>query len=238
MVNKNTIKIFIYLTVFSVAMGYLESAVVIYLRKIYYPEGFNFPLKAIDQHTAMVEIFREAATLTMLAVAGFLAGRTRTERFGFFLFCFGIWDIFFYVFLKLFIGWPESLLTWDILFLIPVTWVGPVIAPVINSLTMIALAVFISYFTDKNIPTRIKKPEWVLLILGSMVVIISYTFDYLSFMFKRFSLSDFFDPSRQSEILENATGYIPQAFPWWIFIAGELFLIFAIYTFIQRNRRT
>jgi len=238
MVKKNTIKIFIYLTVFSVAMGYLESAVVIYLRKIYYPEGFVFPLKAIDQHTAMVEIIREAATLIMLAVAGFLAGRTRTERFGFFLYCFGVWDIFFYVFLKLFIGWPESLLTWDILFLIPVTWVGPVIAPVINSLTMIALAVFISYFTDKNIPTRIKKPEWVLLILGSMVVIISYTFDYLNFMLKRFSLSDFFDPSMQSEILENASGYIPQSFPWWIFITGEIFLIFAIYTFIQRNRRT
>jgi hypothetical protein len=226
MVNKNTIKIFIYLTVFSVAMGYLESAVVIYLRKIYY-----------DQHTAIVEIIREAATVIMLAVAGFLAGRTRTERFGFFLFCFGIWDIFFYVFLKLFIGWPESLLTWDILFLIPVTWVGPVIAPVINSLTMIALAVFISYFTDKNIPTRIKKPEWVLLILGSMVVIISYTFDYLSFMFKRFNLSDFFDPSRQSEILENAAGYIPQSFPWWIFIVGEIFLIGAICTFVIKNKK-
>ncbi len=237
MVNKNTIKILIYLTVFSVAMGYLESAVVIYLRKIFYPEGFVFPLKAIDQHTAMVEIIREAATVIMLAVAGFLAGRTRTERFGFFLFCFGIWDIFFYVFLKLFIGWPESLLTWDILFLIPVTWVGPVIAPVINSLTMIALAVFISYFTDKNIPTRIKKPEWVLLILGSLVVIISYTFDYLSFMFKRFNLSDFFDPSVQSEILENATGYIPQAFPWWIFIVGEIFLIGAICTFVIKNKK-
>jgi hypothetical protein len=235
MVNKNTIKIFIYLTVFSVAMGYLESAVVIYLRKIYYPEGFVFPLNAIDQHTAMVEIFREAATVIMLAVAGFLAGRTRTERFGFFLYCFGIWDIFFYVFLKLFTGWPELLLTWDILFLIPVTWVGPVIAPVINSLTMIALAVFISYFTDKNIPTRIKKPEWVLLILGSLVVIISYTFDYLNFMFNRFNLSDFFDPSRQSEILENASGYIPQAFPWWIFIAGELILLLAIYKFYTRQ---
>ena len=238
MVNKNTIKIFIYLSIFSLAMGYLESAVVIYLRKIYYPEGFVFPLKAIDQHTAIVEIFREAATLIMLAVAGFLAGRTRTERFGFFLYCFGIWDIFFYVFLKLLIGWPESLLTWDILFLIPVTWVGPVIAPVINSLTMLALAVFISYFTDKNIPTSIKKPEWVLLILGSLVVIISYTFDYLNFMLKRFDLSDFFDPSRQSDILKNATGYIPQAFPWWIFIAGELILLLAIYRFYARQRKS
>ena len=238
MLNKNTIRTIIYLTVFSIAMGYLESAVVVYLRMIFYPEGFTFPLKAIDQHTAIVEIFREAATLIMLAGAGIIAGRTRIEKFGFFLYCFAIWDIFYYVFLKLLISWPESMLTWDILFLIPVTWVGPVIAPVINSLTMIALALFISYFTDKNLSVRIKKSEWLLLIMGSLVTIISYTFDYLSFMLRRFSLSDFFDPSKQSEILENATGYIPQSFPWWIFIAGELILIFAIYTFIQRNRRT
>jgi hypothetical protein len=237
MYDKKTVKVFIYLAIFSIAMGYLESAVVVYLRMIFYPEGFAFPLKAIDQHTAVVEIFREAATLIMLAGAGILAGRTRTEKFGFFLYCFAIWDIFYYVFLKLLIGWPESMLTWDILFLIPVTWVGPVIAPVINSLTMIALALFISYFTDKNLSVRIKKSEWLLLILGSLVTIISYTFDYLSFMLKRFNLSDFFDPSMQSEILENATGYIPQSFSWWIFIAGELVLLSAIYRFYVRQRK-
>jgi membrane protein implicated in regulation of membrane protease activity len=53
---------------------------------------------------------------------------------------FAIWDIFYYIFLWLLIGWPESFFTWDILFLLPVTWVGPVLAPVINSLTMIVLA--------------------------------------------------------------------------------------------------
>jgi hypothetical protein len=237
MYNKKTVKVLIYLAIFSIAMGYLESAVVVYLRKIFYPEGFAFPLKSIDQHTAVVEILREAATLIMLAGTGIMAGRTRTEKFGFFLFCFALWDIFYYVFLKLLIGWPESLLTWDILFLIPVTWVGPVIAPVINSLTMIALAVFISYFTDKNISTKIKKPEWILLILGSLVTILAYTFDYINFMLRRFRLSDFFDPSMQSEILENAVGYIPQIFPWWIFIAGEAVLLFSVYLFFSRNRK-
>ena len=237
MLIKNTIRTIIYLTVFSIAMGYLESAVVVYLRMIFYPEGFTFPLKAIDQQTAVVEILREAATLIMLAGAGIISGRTRTEKFGFFLYCFAVWDIFYYVFLKLLIGWPESLLTWDILFLIPVTWVGPVIAPVINSITMIVLAVIISYFTDKNLSIMIKKPEWLLLILGSLVTIISYTYDYMNFMLKRFNLSDFFDPLMQSDILENATGYIPQSFPWWIFIAGELILLFAIYRFYARQRK-
>lgn len=237
MYNKKTVQIFIYLTAFSIAMGYLESAVVVYLRMIFYPEGFSFPLKAIDQHTAVVEILREAATLIMLAGAGIIAGRTRTEKFGFFLYCFAVWDIVYYVFLKLLIVWPESLLTWDILFLIPVTWVGPVVAPVINSLTMIALAGLISYFTDKKLSLKINKPEWLLLILGSLVTIISYTYDYMNFMLNRFNLTDFFDPSMQSEMLENATGYIPQSFPWWIFIAGELILLSAIYRFYARQRK-
>jgi hypothetical protein len=38
------IKTIIWLAVFSMAMGYLESAVVVYLRKLYYPDGFKFPL--------------------------------------------------------------------------------------------------------------------------------------------------------------------------------------------------
>jgi hypothetical protein len=233
MYTKNTLKKFIYLTIFSIAMGYLESAVVVYLRMIFYPEGFTFPLKAIDQHTAVVEILREAATLIMLAGAGIITGRTRTEKFGFFLFCFAVWDIFYYVFLKLLIGWPDTLMTWDILFLIPVTWVGPVIATVINSLTMIGLAGLISYFTDKNLSIKIKKPEWLLLILGSLVTIISYTFDYLNFMLRHFNVYDFFDPSMQSELLENATGYIPQQFPWWIFIIGEGILLVSVFIFFN-----
>ncbi len=236
MYHKNTTKIFIFLAIFSIAMGYLESAVVVYLRMIYYPEGFEFPLKAINEHTAIVEILREAATLIMLVTAGIMVGRTRTERFGFFLYCFAVWDIFYYVSLKLLIGWPESLLTWDILFLIPVTWVGPVIAPVINSLTMILLALFISYFTDKNISTKIKTREWALLIIGSLVLIISYTLDYVNFMLKTFNFSDFLDLSQQSALLKIAGGYIPQSYPWLIFIAGEILLVFSIISFIVRNR--
>ena len=36
------------LLLYAVAMGYLEAAVVVYLRAIYYPEGFSFPLKPMD----------------------------------------------------------------------------------------------------------------------------------------------------------------------------------------------
>ena len=61
----------------------------------------------------------------MLLAVAYIAGGNGPQRFGYFLLSFGIWDVFYYVFLKVLIGWPESLLTWDVLFLIPLTWVGP-----------------------------------------------------------------------------------------------------------------
>ncbi|MBL7104669.1 MAG: hypothetical protein ISS18_10090 [Bacteroidales bacterium] len=218
-------------------MGYLESAVVVYLRKIYYPEGFNFPLKAIESNIGITEILREAATIIMLAGAGIIAGRTKTEKFGFFIYCFAVWDIFYYIFLKLLLDWPESLLTWDILFLIPVIWVGPVISPVINSLSMIFFAFLISYFIDKGLKTKIIWKEWLLLISGSVIIIISYVEEYLDFILAEFALRDLFRAANNMAIMEYASGYLPKSFSWWIFIIGELLLIIAMVMFYSRNKK-
>ena len=115
--------------VFAVAFGWLEAAIVVYLRRIYYPDGFAFPLEVIDAPFLAIELAREAATLVMLAAVGMLAGRTRWQRFGAFVLAFGVWDLVFYLGLKIAVGWPPSLATWDILFLIPWPWVGPVYSP-------------------------------------------------------------------------------------------------------------
>jgi len=235
--RKSTLKIILWITIFAIAMGYLESAVVVYLRKIYYPEDFNFPLKVIECSIGITEIFREAATIIMLAGAGIIAGRTKTEKFGFFIYCFAVWDIFYYIFLKLLLGWPESLLTWDILFLIPVIWVGPVIGPVINSISMISFAILISYFIDKGLKTKINWKEWLLLILGSVIIIISYVKDYLDYILTEFALWDLFIAASNIAIMEYASGYVPISFSWWIFIIGELLLIFAIVMFYLRNKK-
>src|SRR5674476_343996 len=130
----------LWVTLFSVAMGMLESSVVIYLRELYYPAGFQFPLKATSYIVAVTEIFRELATLIMLLGIGVLAGKNKHERFAWFIYSFAIWDIFYYLFLFLIINWPVSLLDWDVLFLLPVMWVGPVWSPVLLSLLMIILA--------------------------------------------------------------------------------------------------
>lgn len=235
--NHSTLRAIIILTIFSIAMGFMESAVVVYLREIYYPAGFDFPLKVIDNRIGLTEILREAATMIMLITAGIIAGRSKTERFGFFIFCFAVWDIFYYIFLKALLGWPESLLTWDILFLIPVAWVGPVVSPVINSLSMILLAILISYFTDKNISLKISSREWSLLILGSIVIIVSYTYDYTSYMLNEFSFTELLIHSSSGEVLKYSSEYIPEKFVWWIYIVGEIILLSAIYLFASRNKK-
>ncbi len=123
---------------FAIAMAWMESAVVLYLRTLlnrmdpYQPN----PLPEIGG-LAGAELVREAATLIMLALVGWLAGRTWRSRLGYFLLAFGIWDIFYYIFLVPLTGWPNSLLDWDILFLIPLPWWGPVLAPVLIAVLMV-----------------------------------------------------------------------------------------------------
>jgi len=125
-----------WLALFAITMGFFEAAVVVYLRELYYPHGFTFPLVEMPSRIILVELGREAASLLMLAAVGMLAGRKFWERFGAFILCFGVWDLFYYAFLKVAIGWPGSLSDWDILFLIPYPWIGPVIAPALIALLM------------------------------------------------------------------------------------------------------
>ena len=124
--------------VFAIAMAWVESASVYYLRALvdriepYQPN----PLP-INDALGYVELWREASTLAMLATVGMLAGRTWRRRIGYAALAFGAWDIFYYVFLRIMTGWPRTLLDWDILFLLPLPWWGPVIAPVSIAVLMI-----------------------------------------------------------------------------------------------------
>ncbi len=45
--SKNTLKTILWVTFFSIAFGMVEAAVVIYMRALYFPEGFQFPINAI-----------------------------------------------------------------------------------------------------------------------------------------------------------------------------------------------
>jgi hypothetical protein len=218
-------------------MAYLESAVVVYIRALYYPEGFKFPMKIIDEKILLTEFFRELATMIMLLSIGVFAGRKAIERFAFFIFSFAIWDIFYYIFLKVILDWPESLMTWDVLFFIPTTWVGPVIAPVINSFMMIVLALIIIFSVEKTGKAKMGSLVWTLLIAGSVVVILSYTIDYSMFILQKFTFSELFSATNNKDVMEYVTQYIPVNFNWLIFGAGAIMHAAGIYLVYHFNLR-
>jgi hypothetical protein len=126
----------IWVSVFGIAFAFVESSVVAYLRALYYPDGFTFPLRVITQQHLAIELAREAATIVMLVAVGIIAGGKAWQKFGYFLLAFGVWDIFYYLWLKVILDWPASFMDWDILFLIPLPWIGPVIAPVLVAVLM------------------------------------------------------------------------------------------------------
>ena len=123
---------------FAIAMAWVEAASVFYIRALVDRiEPYHADPLPIHGVLGNVELWREAATLVMIATLGMLAGRTWRRRAGYAALAFGAWDIFYYVFLRLISGWPRTLLDWDILFLLPVPWWGPVLAPVSIALVMI-----------------------------------------------------------------------------------------------------
>ena len=113
----------------------------------------------------------------MLASVGMLAGRRGWERSGVFVFCFGVWDLFYYVFLKVSIGWPAALTDWDILFLIPYPWIGPVIAPVLIALLMVVTGYLFIRRYDRGGQIKPDRHVWILAIAGVAVLLFSFLSD-------------------------------------------------------------
>ncbi len=217
----------IWVVIFAVAMGFLEAAVVVYLRELYYPNGFAFPLVVLDPHIGLVEIGREAATLIMLAALGMLAGNKFRERLAFFLISFAVWDLFYYVFLKLTLDWPVSLLTWDILFLIPAPWVGPVLSPILACITMVGLAALILLGERRGQPYPIRWQQWALLVGGSLVVIAAWLWEYVEL--------EGAIRSTAGEAVKALSTHVPQEFNWWLFGFGQATIAVGILQYFGRG---
>src|SRR6266545_2900734 len=163
--------------VFAIAMAWVEAASVYYLRVMvdrldpYQPNPL--PMRGI---LAQVELVREAATLVMLLTVGGLAGRTRQTRLGYTAIAFGVWDIFYYVFLRMMCGWPKSLFDWDILFLLPLPWWGPVLAPVCIASLMIVWGTLVSLGPVCNAPP-VSSAAWRLSALGIAIALYVFMAD-------------------------------------------------------------
>lgn len=135
---------------FAVAMACVESACVFYIRTLV-DRIEPYQANPLPLHGSLgnVELWREAATLVMIATVGLLAGRTWRRRIGYAAVAFGVWDIFYYVFLRAMSDWPRTLLDWDILFLLPLPWWGPVLAPVTIALLMVVWGTLATQSSDE-----------------------------------------------------------------------------------------
>ena len=153
--------------VFAIAMACMEAATVFYIRALvdriepYQPN----PLP-IDNTLGTVELWREAATLVMIATVGMLAGTTWRRRVGYAAVVFGVWDIFYYLFLRVMTGWPRTILDWDILFLLPLPWWGPVLAPVSIAVVMIVWGSLATQSRDQA-----GEPRWAWVIAGAGITL-------------------------------------------------------------------
>lgn len=234
-INSVNFKKYLPLLIFAIAMGFLEAIVVVYVRELYYPDGFNFPLVALPARLVLIELVREITTLLMLGSVAWISGKTFLKRLSVFLFLFGIWDIIYYVALKIFIDWPESLFTWDILFLIPITWVGPVLAPVICSLVMIVMSLTFDFLqTHKNL-NKLKCIDLFLMFFGAAFIYFTFTVDFGMIILDGNFLSHFFNLPENPNFLQILTSWEPTQFNWLIFTIGLTMILFGLLLTIKRS---
>jgi hypothetical protein len=220
-----SLPLFLRLALFSIAMGLLEAIVVVYLRELYFPAGFRFPLQFLPEKMLRLEALREICTIVMLLALSAVAAKTFIPRLSVFLFTFGVWDIFYYVFLKALLGWPDSLLTWDVLFLIPVAWLAPVLAPLITSFTMIGLALLYAFLYQRYGTVRFDRPAWLLMALGVIILFFTFIWDYASIIIQGGFYRDLAGLAHNSAFQATISSFVPAEFHWGLFGFGEALVL-------------
>lgn len=207
----------LWVVIFGIAFAWVESSVVVYLREIYFEGSFHFPLavkwvngKYVVDDLMRIEFGREIATIIMLLAMSCIAGKNGLQKFCFFMILFGIWDIFYYIWLWVTVSWPESLMTWDLLFFVPLPWVGPVITPVLIALAMITTGSLIIYCDEQGYIIRWRWYDWVIELGCGLLMIVAFCWDWKNII-------------RLPDGVPR-TG-IPNPFAWWLYLPAYLFAI-------------
>ncbi|TNE80721.1 MAG: hypothetical protein EP332_06805 [Bacteroidetes bacterium] len=221
----------LWILVYAISMAMLEAAVVIYLRFLFYPDPqLLFPIQPMPALIIRVEVFREIATLLMLAGIAFVSAKSFWSRFGVFLLSFGIWDIFYYVFLKVFLNWPAGLLDWDVLFLLPVPWFGPVITPCLIAMLMVFWGGLLFYHERHPQYLAPNRYETALLLSGTAMALAAFMWDAISLLFRG-------DVQwNEPNMLGDMPQFIPEQFQWPVFLIGYLLMCLGVLLQTRRLR--
>jgi hypothetical protein len=203
----------IWLTLFALCMGQVEASLVIHLRSIYYPGNplEIFPLTLMTHRDLAIEIARELATVLMILSVAMLTARGFTRMFATFVYLFGLWDLFYYLWLKIMIGWPVSLFEWDVLFLIPWPWLGPWISPALIALLFAVWGGWILY-SPKEV--RFTRRISILFLVGTLLALLAFLLPAMPLL---------------SKGEEAFRGYQPGVFRWSLFIPGYILMVFSLW---------
>jgi hypothetical protein len=210
------------LAAFSIAMACVEAAVVVYLRELYYPGDILsiFPARFLAELDFLVELTREAATVVMLLAVALLTVRAPVTRtFAAFVYLFGLWDIFYYVWLKIMIGWPVAWLEWDVLFLIPWVWLGPWICPVLIALLFV---VWGAWCLQSDRSPAFSRASLSLFVLGASLDLITFLQPAL--------------PVLRESGMEGMRHFTPTTFWWGLFLPGYLLMAAGLYKTLPNHR--
>jgi len=207
------------LTVFAIAMAQVEASVVVHLRTIYYPENplEIFPLALVSHCDLAIELIRELATVVMILAVALLAGRGRVLVFAGFVFVFGLWDIFYYVWLKLMIGWPQGWWEWDVLFLIPWPWLGPWMAPVLIALLFV---VWGGWVICSATPIIVRRINILLFIAGAILVLAAFLLPAVPLL---------------TQGIEAFRQLHPHNFMWWLYVPGYLLMLSGMWLMVRHT---
>jgi hypothetical protein len=208
-----------WVAVFALAMAFLEAAVVVYLRRVLGVVDLLRDTGIYDESITRIELAREAATLVMLLSLGFAVGRSLQARLGFALFAFGLWDVLYYVWLVVLLRWPASILEEDVLFLIPLPWWGPVLAPVLIALLLMALGVVLVDRDGAGKTVRFLWTEWAALLGGTILVLYTFMADALRVL-----------PASA----EDLSRLKPTAFGWGTYLIGFAALVLPVWRAARR----
>jgi hypothetical protein len=119
-------------------------------------------------------------------------------------------------------GWPHTLLDWDVLFLLPLPWWGPVLAPVSIALLMILWGTVVSSWRIERARNGSEWKAWGLNFLGTLLALYLFMADSIR---------------AASRGLDALRDVLPQSFNWPLFCVALVLMASPVFEVIWRMRK-